>query len=407
MEYTTFSLDNGLKVIHQYSPDTIMVLVNVLYDVGARDESPELTGMAHLFEHLMFGGSVNVPDFDAELERAGGLNNAWTSNDFTNFYDILPAQNIEVALRLESDRMLSLAFTPKSLEVQRNVVIEEFKETCLNRPFGDLGHKLRSLIYKVHPYSYPTIGKDISHIEKVTLDDVKDFFYSHYTPSNAILTIAGNITLEETKRLVNKWFGDIPRRKAKKRHTPQEPLQTEPRRQDIIADEPLNLMVMAYPMGGYKSEDYIISDLLTDILSSGRASRFCRTLEMNDIFSSADASIMGSEDPGFVMITATLENNDFATAEKLINEQLDRIKSGDITERELQRAINRYDSERTFSFMNFTDRANNLTFAVYHSEDPDEIAQRYHAVTLEKLTEGANRIFDNNKVSVLTYTPEK
>lgn len=407
MEYTTFSLDNGLKVIHQYSPDTIMVLVNVLYDVGARDESPELTGMAHLFEHLMFGGSVNVPDFDAELERAGGLNNAWTSNDFTNFYDILPAQNIEVALRLESDRMLSLAFTPKSLEVQRNVVIEEFKETCLNRPFGDLGHKLRSLIYKVHPYSYPTIGKDISHIEKVTLDDVKDFFYSHYTPSNAILTIAGNITLEETKRLVNKWFGDIPRREAKKRHTPQEPLQTEPRRQDIIADVPLNLMVMAYPMGGYKSEDYIISDLLTDILSSGRASRFCRTLEMNDIFSSADASIMGSEDPGFVMITATLENNDFATAEKLINEQLDRIKSGDITERELQRAINRYDSERTFSFMNFIDRANNLTFAVYHSEDPDEIAQRYHAVTLEKLTEGANRIFDNNKVSVLTYTPEK
>ena len=163
MEYTTFSLDNGLKVIHQYSPDTIMVLVNVLYDVGARDESPELTGMAHLFEHLMFGGSVNVPDFDAELERAGGLNNAWTSNDFTNFYDILPAQNIEVALRLESDRMLSLAFTPKSLEVQRNVVIEEFKETCLNRPFGDLGHKLRSLIYKVHPYSYTTIVKDISH----------------------------------------------------------------------------------------------------------------------------------------------------------------------------------------------------------------------------------------------------
>ncbi len=407
MEYTTFTLENGLKVIHHYSPDTVMVLVNVLYDVGARDENPEMTGMAHLFEHLMFGGSVNVPDFDGELERAGGINNAWTSNDFTNFYDILPAKNIEVALRLESDRMLSLAFTPKSLEVQRNVVIEEFKETCLNRPFGDLTHQLRSLIYKVHPYSYPTIGKEISHIEKVTLDDVKNFFYSHYAPSNALLTIAGNISLEETKRLVKKWFDDIPRRKVAVRNIPQEPVQTAPRRKDITANVPINLLVMAYPMGGYKSEDQIIGDLLTDILASGRASRFSRTLELEDIFSSADASIMGSEDPGFLMITATLENNDFNEAERLINIQLDRLKNGDITERELQRAINRYDSDRTFSELNFTDRANNLTFAVYHNEDPDEIANRYHKVTIEKLTEGAKRIFDPQKVCVLTYTPEK
>lgn len=406
-DYTTFTLENGLKVVHQYSPDTVMVLVNVLYDVGARDEEPELTGMAHLFEHLMFGGSKNIPDFDRELERAGGINNAWTSNDFTNFYDILPAENIEVALRLESDRMLSLAFTPKSLEVQRDVVTEEFKETCLNRPYGDLTHRLRRMIYKVHPYSYPTIGKEISHIRKVTLEDEKRFFYSHYSPSNALLTVAGNITIEDTQRLVKKWFGDIPKREVAERNLPQEPEQKEPRREVVRANVPLNLIVIAYPMGGYKTEDYIIGDLLTDILASGRASRFRRNLEIgNDLISNADASIMGSEDPGFVMISATLEYDDFEESERLINEQLDRLKAGDVTERELQRAINRYDSERTFSSLSFTERANNLTMAVYHGEDPEEISRRYHAVTLEDITRGAQRIFDPNKANVLIYTPE-
>lgn len=406
MDYSIFTLSNGLKVVHQYCKDTAMVLVNVLYFVGARNESPERTGMAHLFEHLMFGGSINIPDFDGELQRAGGLNNAWTSNDFTNFYDVLPAKNIEVALRLESDRMLSLSFTPKSLEVQRNVVIEEFKETCLNRPYGDLMHNLRGMIYKTHPYSYPTIGKEISHIQNVTMDEVKDFFYSHYSPANALLTIAGNISLEDTKRLVEKWFSDIPAREIVRKPIPPEPLQTEPRRKTVTANVPLNLIAIAYPMGGYKSQDYIICDLLTDILSSGRASRFCRTLEKEDCFSNADASIIGSEDPGFLMIIATLEDDNFEKAERLINEQLQRLKDGDITERELQRALNRYDSEQTFASMSFIEKANKLTFAVYHGEEPDEIAARYHAITLKDLQEGAKRILDPNKANTLIYKPE-
>ena len=199
IEYNKFTLSNGLRVIHNYDGATAMVALNVMYNVGARDEKPNMTGMAHLFEHLMFGGSVNIPDFDGAIESAGGMNNAWTSNDYTNFYDIVPSQNAETAFWVESDRMLSLAFSDKALEVQRNVVIEEFKQTCLNKPYGDMSHHLRGLMYQIHPYRYPVIGKEISHIEKVTQDDVRDFFYSHYAPNNAVLSISGRITLEETQ----------------------------------------------------------------------------------------------------------------------------------------------------------------------------------------------------------------
>lgn len=217
IDFNRFTLSNGLRVIHNYDPTTAMVAVNVLYNVGSRDEDPSMTGLAHLFEHLMFGGSANIPDFDAEIERAGGMNNAWTSNDFTNFYDVAPARNFETLLWLESDRMLRLAFSEKSLEVQRNVVIEEFKQTHLNRPYGDLFHKLRSLVYRTHPYSIPTIGKEPAHIEKVTRDDVRDFFYSHYAPNNAVLAISGNVTPDQVRRGVERWFDSIPRRDIKPR----------------------------------------------------------------------------------------------------------------------------------------------------------------------------------------------
>ena len=210
IETTRFELGNGLRFVHNYDGNTAMVAVNVLYNVGARDERGDLTGLAHLFEHLMFGGSVNIPDFDGAIERAGGKNNAWTSNDFTNFYDILPAQNAETAFWLESDRMLSPSFADRTLEVQRSVVTEEFKQQCLNRPYGDLSHHLRKLVYTAHPYSWPVIGKTPEHIARVTPQDTREFFFSHYAPNNAVVAVSGNITAEETRRLAEKWFGDIP-----------------------------------------------------------------------------------------------------------------------------------------------------------------------------------------------------
>ena len=212
MEVNRFTLPNGLRVAHVRDSATAMVAVNTLYDVGARDESPELTGMAHLFEHLMFSGTEAMPDFDAPLSAAGGISNAWTSNDFTNFYDVLPAVNIETALWLESDRMRGLAFSEKGLQVQKSVVTEEFKQVCLNQPYGDRDHALRSLAYRIHPYRHPVIGKDFSHIERVTPDDERQWFYSHYAPNNAILAICGNIDFDTTRRLVEKWYAGIPSR---------------------------------------------------------------------------------------------------------------------------------------------------------------------------------------------------
>lgn len=326
IDFNRFTLSNGLRVIHNYDPTTAMVAVNVLYNVGSRDEDPSMTGLAHLFEHLMFGGSVNIPDFDAEIERAGGMNNAWTSNDFTNFYDVAPARNFETLLWLESDRMLGLAFSEKSLEVQRNVVIEEFKQTHLNRPYGDLFHKLRSLVYHTHPYSIPTIGKEPAHIEKVTRDDVRDFFYSHYAPNNAVLAISGNVTPDQVRRGVERWFDSIPRRDIKPRTYQPEPLPEAPRELEVRGHVPQTCVVVAYPMPGYGQPGYIECDLITDILASGRSSRFYRRLLLGgDLFTSADASIIGSEEPGMLMLKGYLEDPSEATARKAVERLMSEI----------------------------------------------------------------------------------
>ena len=307
ISYNTFTLSNGLRAVHNYDPSTAMVAVNILYNVGSRDESPELTGLAHLFEHLMFGGSANVPDFDAELERAGGTSNAWTSNDFTNFYDVAPAANFETLLWLESDRMWGLSFSPRSLEVQQSVVIEEFKQTHLNRPYGDVAHRLRELLYTSHPYRYPTIGREIAHIERVTLDDVKHFFYTHYAPNNAVIAISGNVTLEQARDGLERWFGPIPARDIAPRLYQPEPEVTGPRTLTVTGRVPQPLVVVAYPMAAYGQPGYIESDLLTDVLASGRSSRYYRSLVMADsLFTEADASIAGSEETGFLMLRGRL-----------------------------------------------------------------------------------------------------
>ena len=410
IEYNTFTLSNGLRVVHNYDGATAMVALNVLYNVGARDESPELTGMAHLFEHLMFGGSVNVPEFDSAIENAGGMNNAWTSNDYTNFYDIVPAQNVETAFWVESDRMLSLAFSDKALEVQRHVVIEEFKQTCLNRPYGDMSHYLRAMIYKQHPYRYPVIGKEISHIEKVTQDDVREFFYSHYAPNNAVLAISGRISLDDTKRLAQKWFEPIPQRDIAPRKYPQEPRQTEARMQEAKGNVPQLAMVKAYRMPGYGMPDYVECDVITDLLASGRSSRFYRNLLMKTgVFTEIDASIIGSDEPGFLMLNSKLANNDataIAQADKLMKEEVQRIIDGDVSEYELTRTINRFESNFMFSSMGFMAKAQSLANYVMHNEDINGVVARYRSITTDDISRVAKNIFDENNCSTLIYHPQ-
>ncbi len=427
IDFNRFTLSNGLRVIHNYDPTTAMVAVNVLYNVGSRDEDPSMTGLAHLFEHLMFGGSANIPDFDAEIERAGGMNNAWTSNDFTNFYDVAPARNFETLLWLESDRMLGLAFSEKSLEVQRNVVIEEFKQTHLNRPYGDLFHKLRSLVYHTHPYSIPTIGKEPAHIEKVTRDDVRDFFYSHYAPNNAVLAISGNVTPDQVRRGVERWFDSIPRRDIKPRTYQPEPLPEAPRELEVRGHVPQTCVVVAYPMPGYGQPGYIECDLITDILASGRSSRFYRRLLLGgDLFTSDDASIIGSEEPGMLMLKGYLEDPSEATArkavERLMSEaselcyqasRLDRLsynlteaRPGGVTPYEVERAINRFASDFTFSSLSYLQRAQALAMAEMHGEDINEIVPAYRRVTTAMIATTARRVIDPAHACTLIYRPE-
>lgn len=407
IELNHFTLSNGLRVVHNHDSATAMVALNILYNVGARDENENLTGLAHLFEHLMFGGSINIPDFDQAMEQAGGWNNAWTSNDFTNFYDVLPAQNAETAFWLESDRMLSLAFSDKALEVQRSVVIEEFKEVCLNKPYGDMAHHLRDLVYTSHPYRFPTIGKEISHIEKVTQDDVIKFFHSHYAPNNAVLAISGNISLEETKRLAEKWFGDIPQREITPRTYAPEPTQTAPRRKIVTADVPQAVLIKAYHMPVHGHKDYIPCDIITDLLASGRSARFYRNLLMGtNLFTEIDASITGSDEPGYLMLSARLrENSDSAIqqAEEAIENEIQKLWNNTITEYELTRTINRFESNNTFSTIGFLPKAQAMAMGEMQGEDINQITSKYRAVTIEQIQQVAEQVLSPNNCSTLVY----
>lgn len=410
IEINRFTLPIGLRVIHNYDSATAMVALNVLYDVGGRDEDPELTGMAHLFEHLMFGGSVNIPDYDAAIEAAGGMNNAWTSNDFTNFYDIVPAQNVETAFWLESDRMLSLAFSDKALEVQRSVVIEEFKQQCLNRPYGDLSHHLQAMLYKTHPYRYPVIGKEIAHIERVTQEDVRNFFFSHYAPNNAVVAVSGNISFEETRRLSEKWFGEIPMRDIAHRQYRFEAYPETPRRVEVSGKVPQTAVVVAFRMPEYSSPDYIVCDIITDLLASGRSSRFYRNLLMNtDLFTKVDASISGSNESGFLMLNAKLREStpeNAARAEAMMIEEASRLAVEGVSQYELTRAVNRFESNYTFSNINFLAKAQAMAQCEMNNEDINGIVARYRAVSVKDISRVAREIIDPQRRCTLIYSPE-
>lgn len=411
VKFNKFTLDNGLRVIVHEDNTTPMAVLNILYDVGARDEDPEQTGFAHLFEHLMFGGSVNIPSYDEPLQRVGGENNAFTSNDITNYYITLPSANIETAFWLESDRMLNLAFSEKSLEVQRNVVIEEFKQRYLNQPYGDVWLKLRPLVYKQHSYRWATIGKTIKHIEDARIEDVKAFFKKHYTPQNAIMVVGGDVKLEQVKQLAEKWFAPIPAGEKYHRNLPQEPEQHEERRETVTAKVPLNDVYIAFQMGARLDDDYYVVELLSDVLSRGNSSRLYRSLVQDrQIFSEVHAYITSSLDKGmFVLEGKPLENISIEQAEAALWEELEKVKNEEIPADELTKVQNKTESTMVFSEMSLLDKAMNLaSFELLGDADLlNHETAKYLEVTTRQIKAVANKIFRKDNSSTLVYLAEK
>jgi len=411
VKFNRFTLDNGLRVIVHEDNTTPMAVVNILYDVGARDENPEQTGFAHLFEHLMFGGSVNIPTYDEPLQRVGGENNAFTSNDITNYYITLPAANLETAFWLESDRMLSLAFSEKSLEVQRNVVMEEFKQRYLNQPYGDVWLRLRPLVYKHHPYQWATIGKNLEHIEHAKIEDVKAFFKKHYTPQNAIMVVGGDVTTEQVKQLAEKWFAPIPAGEKYVRNLPQEPEQHEERRETVTAKVPLNDIYIAFQVPARTDGDYFALDLISDILSRGQSSRLYRSLvKEKQLFSEIHAHLTGSSDKGMLVVEGKpLENVSIEEAEAAVWLELEAICNTPVPEDELTKVKNKTESTMVFSEMALLDKAMNLAFFellgdadLYNHE-----TEKYLAVTAQQIQEQSQSVFRRDNSSTLIYLAEK
>lgn len=407
IQFEKFTLANGLRVIVHQDLSTPMAVMNIMYDVGARDEDPERTGFAHLFEHLMFGGSVNIANYDEPLQMAGGENNAYTTNDLTNYYIQLPAQNLETAFWLESDRMLSLAFSEKSLDVQRKVVCEEFKEHYLTKPYGDAWHKMRELAYKKHPYKWMTIGKELSHIENAQLDDVKKFFFKHYRPVNAIMVVAGNVTVEKVKELAEKWFGDIPSGEVYKRNLPQEPPQQEERRMEIKAGVPLDAFYKTWHMPGRLDRRYYVIELLTDILSGGGSSRLYQSLvKEKKMFSSIECYHFGSTDNGLVAVEGKIVKGiKIAAAEKAVEEVLQQLQQELVTENELQKVKNKTESMIAFEDMSVMNRANSLAYY----ENLGDAAwmnfelEKYGSVTTEDILQESRTIFRKENSNTIYY----
>lgn len=407
IEFQKKILDNGLTVIVHQDETTPLVAVNIVYHVGSRDENPEKTGFAHLFEHLMFGGSIHIPDYDTPLQRVGGDNNAFTTSDTTNYYLTVPAANIETGFWLESDRMLELDFSESSLSVQRNVVIEEFKQRYLNQPYGDVYPLIKELAYKVHPYRWATIGKEISHIETATLDDVKQFFFTHYAPNNAVLVVAGNVEPQLAFDLAEKWFGPIPKRAVPEKNIPQEPVQTELRALTVERNVPFDALYMAFHMDSRLTPGYYAADLISDILSSGNSSRLYRRLVVEkQLFGELDAYISGDHDAGlFVVAGKLISGVTMEQAEEAIWAELEDVKNELIVEDELQKVINKVEANLVFSEINYLNKAMNLaSFELMGDADLiNRQAASYRAVSEFDIQETAIKLFQRSNCSTLYY----
>ena len=411
IDFTRTTLSNGLRLLVHEDDSTPMAAVSVIYNVGARDERADKTGFAHLFEHLMFGGSANVPDFDEPMQLAGGENNAFTNSDVTNFYNLLPAENIETAFWLESDRMLALNFDEAVLDVQRRVVIEEFKETCLNQPYGDVWHHLNELAYTVHPYQWPTIGKVPQHVEEASMEDVKDFFYKYYRPNNAVLVVAGNVKTTEVETQVRKWFEDIPAGHTPPRRLPAEPIQQRLQQRINTAAVPVDALYLAFHMTARLHPDYYATDLLSDILCNGGSSRLYRSLlKERRLFTSIDCYLTGSIDPGLVIIEGKpAEGVTLEQAEAAIWEELDRIRTEPVDPLELEKVVNKVESALVFSEASILNKALNLSFfeVLDKAELINEEVDRYAEVTVADIQRVAREVLTRENCSQLYYKAAK
>jgi len=411
IQFKEFTLANGLQVIVHEDPTVQIAVMNILYNVGSRDEAPEKTGFAHLFEHLMFGGSANIPSYDEPLQLVGGENNAFTNTDITNYYLTVPSANLETGFWLESDRMLSLSFDPKVLEVQRKVVIEEFKQRYLNQPYGDVWLKLRPLAYEKHPYQWATIGKEISHIENATITDVRDFFFRYYVPNNAVLVVAGNVNVDNVKRLSEKWFGPIPSGEIRDRSLPAEPAQQKKRSLEIEAKVPADAFYKAWHMPGRFHPDYYAADLLSDVLSRGQSSRLYQNLvKEKEFFTSISSFVMGTLDPGLLVVSGRLKPGiSFSLAEEELDKVLRTIVEKGPTKEELTKVKNQAEATIEFGEVEVMNRAMNLAFAKLSGDANlvNEEISRIEEVTPGDIQRVAKNILVENNSNTLYYKATK
>ena len=364
INYKKFILENGLRVLVHEDKSSPLVAINILYDVGSRDEDQTMTGLAHLFEHLMFGGSLNIPDYDTPLQLVGGENNAFTNNDITNYYLTVPSENIETGFWLESDRMLQLDFSQKNLETQRNVVIEEFNQRYFNQPYGDATLKLRPLAYKVHPYRWPTIGMDMAHIKGIDLEQVKSFFFSHYAPNNAILALTGNIEYDRAFKLTRKWFGPIEKRAIRSRNLPVEPQQTEARIITVERDVPSTALYKIWHVGPRNGKDFYTLDLITDLLAGGESGRlYTKLVREKKLFSEINAYLTADIDPGLIIVQGKLMKGvDIQHADESVNEVITDLQREEVTKGEMEKVKNKFESSTVFSNTSILNKAANLSF---------------------------------------------
>jgi zinc protease len=411
IDFNRYTLDNGLKILVHEDLSTPLAAMNIIYDVGARDDNPEMTGMAHLFEHLMFGGSLNIPDYDTPLQMAGAENNAFTNNDFTNYYLTIPANNLETGFWLESDRMLGLSFSSEVLSIQKKVVIEEFKLRYLNQPYGDIMLILRPLAYKVHPYLWQAIGKDISHIERVTMTHVKDFFFSHYAPNNAIISVSGNVKHEEVIRLSEKWFGPISRRDIASRRLSVEQVQNEKRFIEVERDVPSDVLFKAWHICPRIANDFITLDLLTDILSGGESGRlFSSLVREKKLFSDINAILTGDLDPGLLIINGKLMDGiTFKAAEEAVVEVIDDLKRIPISAAEMEKVRNKFESSVVFSNTSILNKAMGLGFYELQGDANalNKEVELYNRVVPEMVMEVAVKYLKPANCSSLHYKSKK
>ena len=407
ISYEKMVLQNGLTVLMHEDKNTPIASISVLYKVGSRDEHPEKTGFAHLFEHLMFGGSVNIPDYDGVMQRAGGENNAYTNHDYTHFFTTLPAVNIETALWLESDRMLELMLQKEVLDVQKKVVVEEFYETCLNLPYGDVWHELSALNYEKHPYKWPTIGVHPSHIEKANLTDVKKFYNKYYHPGNAILVIAGPISIKRMKELAMKWFNDIPSGKTIKKNYSSEPPKKEARHKQSQAEVPVDAIYMTFPCPARADKAFYAVDLLSDIFSNGPSSRLIHRLTReNKYFNQIDCYVTGDFDPGLIVFEGRpTEKISLKDAEEIISKEINYLKNQLIESAELQKWKNKAESTLVLSEMGIQSKSMNLGFfeALGNADLMNAESDIYQSLTAEEIQQAAKVWLKDDQKSVLTY----